>query len=35
MAKTRESHVAEAAAAAVVTGAAAVGGKLAKDRFAG
>jgi CHAD domain-containing protein len=33
MAKTRESHVAEAAAAALVTGAAAVGGKLAKDKL--
>jgi CHAD domain-containing protein len=33
MAKTRESQLAEAAAAAVVTGAAAVGGKLAKDKL--
>jgi CHAD domain-containing protein len=32
MGKTRESQVAEAAAAAVVTGAAALGGKLAKDK---
>jgi CHAD domain-containing protein len=33
MAKKRESQVAEAAAVAVVTGAAAVGGKLAKDKL--
>jgi CHAD domain-containing protein len=33
MGKTRETQVAEAAAAAVVTGAAAVGGKLAKDQL--
>jgi CHAD domain-containing protein len=33
MGKGRESQLAEAAAAAVVTGAAAVGGKLAKDRL--
>ncbi|HEX6652513.1 MAG TPA: CHAD domain-containing protein, partial [Thermoleophilaceae bacterium] len=34
MAKKRESQLPEAAAVAVVTGAAAVGGKLAKDRLA-
>src|SRR5215207_2094762 len=34
MAKARESQLAEAAAAAVVTGAAAIGGKLAKDKLA-
>jgi CHAD domain-containing protein len=33
MAKARETQVTEAAAAAVVTGAAAVGGKLAKDKL--
>src|SRR5919201_1891793 len=33
MGKGRESQLAEAAAAAVVTGAAAVGGKLAKDKI--
>ena len=33
MSKTRESQVAEATAVAVVTGAAAVGGKLAKDKL--
>jgi CHAD domain-containing protein len=33
MGKTRESQLAEAAAAAVVTGAAAIGGKLAKDKL--
>jgi CHAD domain-containing protein len=33
MAKARESHLAEAAAAAAVTGAAAIGGKLAKDKL--
>jgi CHAD domain-containing protein len=33
MGKTRESHVGEATAVAVVTGAAAVGGKLAKDKL--
>jgi hypothetical protein len=33
MAKARESQLAEAAAAAVATGAAAVGGKLAKDKL--
>jgi CHAD domain-containing protein len=33
MAKAREAQLAEAAAAAVVTGAAAIGGKLAKDKL--
>jgi CHAD domain len=33
MAKARETQLAEAAAAAVVTGAAAIGGKLAKDKL--